>query len=335
MNNFLKAGNPFDRARRNLTIFYCGILLIILTAFSASLYTVQMGTISRVVIQREFGSRPPRLLTLDEVYEFREQAVTLRNSLIWNLVLIDLTILFAGTFLSYILAGKTLEPIKKTLDSQKNFIADASHELRTPLTAIISAAEVALRSHNKTREDYQKVLKQVHTVGNDMSLIVNELLTISKLGTTPYLGQKTNINLKVLLDQSLSQIRPMAENKDIEINVLKSEKVEVMGNPNKLKQLMIILLDNALKYNKKGGKVNISLINSPKKTLIIEDTGVGIEDEDLGNIFKRFYRGDKSRSTPGAGLGLSIAEDIALKHKAAIEVKSRVGKGSVFSVVFS
>lgn len=334
MNNFLNPKNPFDRARRNLTVFYCAILLVILVAFSASLYTVQMGTISRVVIQREFGNRPPRELTLDELLELREQAVALRNSLIWNLVLIDLTILCAGTLLSYILAEKTLEPIKNTLESQKNFIADASHELRTPLTAIISASEVALRSQRKTQSDYQKVLKQIHSVGQDMSLIVNELLTISKLGNNPYLQQKTKVNLKSLAEQALAEIKPMADSKKLKVSS-KLEKVEVEGDPNKLKQLVLILLDNAIKFSKEGGKINVGLVSSPKKTLIVEDTGEGIEQSDLKNIFKRFYRGDKSRTTPGAGLGLSIAEEIALMHKATIEVASEPKKGSSFSVIFS
>lgn len=332
----LNSLNPFQRARITLTVSYCAILILILALFSVSLYLAQMQDIHEVIFRRIPGTRYAFFINSASSLEIRNQMDDLRKRLILNLLLVDTVILFFGGILSYILAGFTLRPIQKSIKRQKEFIADASHELRTPVTAIYTASEVALRGVNKSKQDFKKVVEQTFQESLRMKKLVEGLLDLSRADMDGEIINMTNVNLNEIITQSINQMEPISSQKGIHLASGVFEQTSILGNPDKIKQLLLILLDNALKYTPPGGKVTIDLLSKPKPKLSVSDTGIGISSSDKTRIFERFFRGDKSRSkTEGIGLGLSIANSIAQKHHTQIQVFSEIGQGSIFSVEFA
>lgn len=328
--------DPFKRARITLTLWYCLILIFFLAIFSAAFYTAENRDIDRILIQRDFdqGTPPPVGLVVIRREVIHTQALELRRNLLIDLLVIDGLLLLAGGFLSYFLANKTLQPIQNIMDQQKQFIADASHELRTPLTAIISSSEVALRSKNRSTAHLRGSLEQIHQVGTRMGKIVESLLMLSRIELGAVKVEAKEVDLNEVLLSTISEMHSLIDQKGLKLNK-NLEPTLVKGDKERLKQLVLILLDNAIKYTPKGGEVTVNLIKAPKPTLEISDTGVGISKEDQKHIFERFYRAEKSRTTAGAGLGLSIARWIAHEHHASVQVESEPGKGSTFRIVFS
>lgn len=324
----------FSQARIRLSLWYCLILIIILFFFSISLFTTENSTLTRVVLLRDFGNQIPRTLTPLERADIRLQIRELRRTLIFNLLTINGLILLVGGGMSYFLAGKTLEPIRLSLKKQKEFLADASHELRTPLAAIQTSCEVALRSKSKSGNDLKKVIRQTYEESVRMGKLVGNLLTISRLDSFTDNVNLIPVSLTAVVTEAVEHLKPMAGDKKIKLNTSIAEKVSVLGDRDRLKELIMILLDNAVKYTPSGGTVTVSLYDHPAPAVTVTDTGMGIAPDDRRRIFERFYRGDKSRSTAGSGLGLPIARSIAKMHRAKISFTSGIGVGSIFSVEF-
>jgi signal transduction histidine kinase len=252
-----------------------------------------------------------------------------------SLVLINLAILLVAGFFGYVLSGLTLKPIQDMVDSQTRFVSDASHELRTPLTALKSSMEVFLRDKNATFAQARDLIKDsVHDV-DDLADLSHDLLQLSQYENISKGYALTAISTADFIKKAVENVQPLASQKNI---VLKNEVVGylVKGNEHSLKELFVILLDNAIKYSEKDTTIIISEKAHDKKlTIEVADQGVGISSEQLPNIFDRFYRGDSSRSkdkASGYGLGLAIAKKIVQLNKGQISVLSSVGKGSVFSV---
>ena len=324
----------FTNARLTLTLWYGLFLFFIVMAFSIVLFATETGNFARVVLQRNFGNRPPRILTVGEVQELQEQVEELRRSFILDLIIIDGVILFVGGGMGYVLAGKTLEPIHKTFEEQKNFLANASHEFRTPLAAIRTASEVVLRSKTKTKEDYKKVLEQTLQESSRLGIIADELLMLSRIDAGITKLQLSTCNVSEILENVLSEIAPMMAQKKLHLVKKIVPSATFSGDSNRLKQLILILLDNAVKFTKSGGTISVELEKSPKFTLSIKDTGSGIAEKDLPHIFDRFYQADTARGGNSAGLGLSIAQWIVSAHAGNITVQSKLHKGTQFTVHF-
>lgn len=326
--------NPFQKARIILSLWYIGVLLSILVFFSISLYTSQSRNFTRIVLERDFSSHIPRKLTISEILDIKEQIEELRISFIKNMVLLDTIIIVIGGGLSYFLAGKTLFPIKNVLEKQKEFIADASHELRTPISALRTASEVTLRKKNALKEDYKNILVQILDESKRMGNIVEDLLTLSRFDIENSLTKK-ECRLDEIVKEVIGELNPLIINKKLNLKNVTYGKTTILADKNKVKQLVLILLDNAIKYTKEEGTIFIKVKSKPKSTLSILDTGIGISEKDKNLIFERFYQVDKSRSDKGSGLGLSIAKKIADSHKAKITLESNLNKGSKFEVIFS
>ncbi len=217
----------------------------------------------------------------------------------------------------------------------REFTADASHELRTPLTVLRGEAEVALR-HPRTAEEYQQVLasslEEIHRMGR----IVEDLLLLAKgdLGEAPV--EKVLLRLEEVLGELAGRAAVLAEAKGLEFTWAGGPPLWVEADPLRLRQLVWNLLDNALKYTPKGGKVFLSHARSGPgwARITVKDTGIGIPPEHQAKIFERFYRVDKhrSRAQGGSGLGLAICRWIAVVHGGRIEVRSQPGRGSSFIV---
>lgn len=245
--------------------------------------------------------------------------VETKSRIFFSLLTLNTIILVFSGISGYFLAGKTLNPIQKMMDEQKEFVSNASHELRTPLASLKSQIEVALRSKKISELEFRELLQSNLDDVNNMANLSNYLLKLNKYQTKKIEFKKCDLSMIV---------KEVVGKKDIKINLVKTI---VNGDRDSLKELVNILVDNAIKYGN-GKEISISLKN---KTLKIVDNGMGISKEDLPHIFDRFFRGDKARSHDGYGLGLSIAKQIAENHNAKIKVESKLGAGTTFKVIFS
>lgn len=242
-----------------------------------------------------------------------------KSRILFSLLTINVAILVVSGVSGYFLAGKTLDPIQKMMDEQKDFISNASHELRTPLASLKSEIEVALRDKRLGLDQSKKLLQSNLEDVDNMTKLSNYLLKLNKFQGGKLEFKK--INLAEVIKHAVGK-------KNIKLTL---DKSVINGNEDSLAELVSILIDNAIKY---GGNedINITLKN---KTLTIVDKGMGISKEDLPHIFDRFFRGDKARNKDGYGLGLSIAKQIIDSHGAKIKVESKLGVGTTFKVIFS
>jgi heavy metal sensor kinase len=224
--------------------------------------------------------------------------------------------------------------LEDAFQRQRQFTADASHELRTPLTAIKGQAEVAL-SRPREAAAYREVLQTVNDEVDRLIRMVGSLLTLARAdaGQIPIACEP--VSLGDLVGAAAEQVRPMAEKRGLELHVAPDRSVLLQADEDLLLQLLLNLLDNAIKYTPAGGEVTVGWNQrGDQVALWVHDTGVGIDPEHLPHIFDRFYRADKARSRAegGAGLGLSISRWIAGAHGGSISVESAPGKGATFTV---
>ncbi|MCX7990662.1 MAG: HAMP domain-containing histidine kinase [Proteobacteria bacterium] len=227
-----------------------------------------------------------------------------------------------------------LDRFNKTCIQTAQFSADASHELRTPLTIIKGLIEVSLRSE-RTVEEYQDTLVSILEEIERMVRIVEDLLLISKSEAGEVLIEKREVNIKTLLTELCEQLSFFAEDKNIELIYTDIEDIIIMADALRLRQVFTNLIENAIKYNKDQGKVFVyTKRENEGLSIYVEDTGIGIKEEDIPHIFDRFFRADKSRKREigGAGLGLSICKWIIEGHNGYINVSSRFGEGTTFKV---
>lgn len=223
--------------------------------------------------------------------------------------------------------------LEASFNSIKQFTSNASHELRTPLAILKGEIELALKRCNSMQGMRDVLMSNLEEI-NRMSQIVNNLLTLAKTDMKIEL-EFEDVRLDEIIDEKFRQSRHIADEKGIAIKLLKNEEITVKGSPLQLRQLILNLIENAVKYTPEKGSVIISLEKYNGNALIkVSDTGVGIAREDIPHIFDRFYRVDKGRARTegGTGLGLSICNEIVLSHGGRIEVESEIGKGSTFMV---
>jgi heavy metal sensor kinase len=218
--------------------------------------------------------------------------------------------------------------------NSKRFVADASHELRTPLTILRGELETLIedsRLHAEARERAASLFEE--TVR--MTRIVEQLLTLSRLDAGEARAEWSRFDLAGLAKTTAEQMSLLAEDKGIAIACDANQSVQVEGDPARLKQVVVNLLDNAIKYTCRGGAVQLHVRQANGHAILeVQDNGTGIPPEALTHVFERFYRVDPSRCCDfeGAGLGLSIVESICAAHGAVVEAESTVGKGSCFRV---
>lgn len=333
MQDFIANLTQFTRTRLTLTFWYTFILFLILVAFSVALTITYSNDVTRIVLRQDFGNHVPKVLSRLEMRLILAQVRELRNTSRLDIMIIDLITLIVGAGLSYMLAGKTLQPIQKNMAGQKLFIADASHELKSPVTTIQSACEVVLRSPKKTREDYREVVEQVHEQSLRLGRLINDLLSLSVLDAGNKKIVKT-CSLSGIVEKEVEAMKPVFQKTKITLEKFITPKVVVNGDADKIQQLIVILLDNAIKFTSTGGKISVKVINKPQIQFIVQDTGIGIAHEKQKDIFRRFYQADGSHTGSGAGLGLAIAQSIMKLHKGKINVESKINKGSTFTCIF-
>lgn len=229
--------------------------------------------------------------------------------------------------------NEMLAELEKAFENQRRFVADASHELRAPLATLQGNLELLDRAANLSEEERRAIWRDIRDEVRRLGRLVSDLLSLARAEA----GQGLHLQ-PVELDRVVTDVlRPMrTEMAQHRLVVEHLEPVPVMGDADRLRELLVILLDNAIRYTPAGGEIRVGLRHTPGQevALSVADTGIGIAPEDLPHIFERFYRADKARSraTGGTGLGLAIARWIVEAHGGRIEVESQLGRGSRFTV---
>jgi signal transduction histidine kinase len=318
----------FKAARLKLTLWYLLIIMFISIAFSGVIYRMVSDEIERFARSPRF--RVENMMIGESMIDEAEGRVAL------SLIELNGIILVVSGTLGYFLAGLTLAPIQKMMEEQKRFVSDASHELRTPLTALKSTLEVGLRDKEMTVKDARKLIKDSIEESDKLTSLSDSLLELARLDGN---GKKTNfeeLKLSEIVTEAIKKIELKAKKKSIRITKM-TNSTKIKGNKEKMTELLLILLDNAVKYSPDHTKITVKAKEFKHQAIIkIRDHGIGISTKDLSHIFERFYRSDSARSKTdegGYGLGLAIAKKIVEEHSGKIAVKSIVGQGSEFKII--
>jgi two-component system OmpR family sensor kinase len=227
--------------------------------------------------------------------------------------------------------NESLERLENLFETQRRFLADVSHELRTPLTSIRGNVDLIRRMGEPDPESLDAITSEV----DRMTRMVQDLLLLAQAETGKLPMARAVVELDTLMLEVYQQAKMLAQDR-VEVLLGREDQARVLGDRDRLKQVLLNLVGNALEYTPPGGRVTLALsCVEDWARLTVTDTGPGIPQEELPHIFERFYRIDRSRrrtTTGGAGLGLSIAYWITRSHQGRLEVASDVGKGSTFSI---
>jgi signal transduction histidine kinase len=232
-------------------------------------------------------------------------------------------------------ANKALRKIDET---RRGFFADISHELRTPLTIIRGEGDIALRGKNKLVAEYKRSIARIVEQAKHLSVLVNDLLFIARAGAGAAKLNLQDIDLGTLLEKVCGDAKVIAHGKNVHVNYSNGAGHElVRGDPTRLRQLFLVLLDNAVRYSPSKGEVKVDIGSEGGEVAVhISDRGIGIAPEELEGIFERFRRGGHATelNEEGLGLGLPVAKAIVEAHKGRIEMASRLGEGTTVTVAF-
>jgi heavy metal sensor kinase len=231
--------------------------------------------------------------------------------------------------------NRMIERLEESFHQINRFSADASHELRTPLTVLQGELESVARTSSNLPAEIRDTIGSALEETHRLAKIVENLLAISRLEAGEARKQLERLDFAELARSTADQMQLLAEEKHIHLDCNGTEPVEVDADPARLKQVVVNLLDNAIKYTPESGTVSISVMKQDGRAVLeIADSGIGISSDDLPHIFDRFYRADKARSRQmgGTGLGLSIVRSICLAHDGQVKVESTEGQGSVFHI---
>jgi two-component system sensor histidine kinase CiaH len=236
---------------------------------------------------------------------------------------------------SYILSKKTLIPIAETLEKQTEFVQNASHELRTPLTIIQAKQELLLQEPNARIIDKSEDIVLTLNETKRMTKLTKDLMILARADDKRLTVNKEKVDIDNFIEELAKPYIEIAEldNKKLELKLEYNEEASI--DTNKIYQVLVILLDNAIKYTEQGDSIEIVTKSESGKCVIeVKDTGIGISEEGIKHIFDRFYREDKARNreTGGSGLGLSIADAIVKSHGGTIRASHNEPKGTIFTI---
>lgn len=231
--------------------------------------------------------------------------------------------------------NEMLASLELTLNRQRRFVSDASHELRTPVAVIRSKTDLALQQPGEL-EEYVTVLRQINGESERLGRLISDLLALARADEGKTHFEMETVPLHLLAEAVVANAEPLATERGISVHVEAAQPVNVCGDEARLIQVIMNLLDNAIRYTHAGGSVTLSIASTPEQaTLTVCDTGIGIPSEHLPHIFDRFYRVDSARThniDGNNGLGLAIVAWIVRIHRGTIDVESQPGYGSTFTV---
>jgi len=228
------------------------------------------------------------------------------------------------------------ESLRQIDETRRGFFADISHELRTPLTVIRGEGEIALRGANKPVPEYKRSIERIVEQAKHLSVLVNDLLFIARQGAGAARLNLQPIDLGDLLKKVCGDANVIAHGKGVDVAFVNGTAHDmVRGDPARLRQLFLVLLDNAVRYSKSKGAVKVEIGSADGEVRVrVSDRGIGIPPEELEGVFERFRRGGSAAAMneEGLGLGLPVAKAIVEAHKGRIEMASRPGEGTTVTV---
>jgi signal transduction histidine kinase len=227
------------------------------------------------------------------------------------------------------LAGKSLRPVRVAFERQHAFVSDASHELRTPLAVIRANAEFLQQEQPENVE-----VRDIVGETDRLSMLVDTLLAVAR-DDEGARASYTPVDLTDVVETAVASFQPLAGEQELELTYATPDQLMVTGDRDQLRQVLVILLDNAVRYTPTGGRIHVQARPDGKDAVLtVHDTGIGIPEQALERVFERFYRGDEARNrqSGGAGLGLAIARDLVTRHGGRISVTSTEGAGTTFTI---
>jgi len=235
----------------------------------------------------------------------------------------------------YVLIRKSTAPVERSMDQMRRFMADAAHELRTPITLLRTRAEVAAGQDRDATRD-ATTLQAIEREATRLGEITGDLLTLARADAGEWPVAREALYLDDAAAGAVEAARTLAEHKRVVMEVGTFEEAKILADPALVRRLLLIVLDNAIKFTPSGGRVRLDVsAQDGQAAVVVSDTGIGIPAEQLPHVFERFYRGDPARrEAEGAGLGLAIARWIADVHGARIDVGSQPGVGTRVTLRF-
>ena len=251
--------------------------------------------------------------------------------------LLSLLAFIVANFAGHIMAGKAIVPLKEAYERQRQFAADASHELRTPLSVVMASVDVLGNDRSIISPFLQQVIEDMRDEVKKMTKLVGDLLMVARSENQTFKLMTEKFDLIEAAYEVVRKMQPLADEKHIKLLFVKQEAVAIRADVQRIKQLLIILIDNALKYTPSHGVVTVKVDGDFEKNkirIMVRDTGIGISLKDQHKVFDRFYRVDRARSrdSGGNGLGLAIARDIVNLHNGELYIESKIGEGAAFIV---
>lgn len=239
--------------------------------------------------------------------------------------------LLASALISAVLAGRALQPIRAALRRQRDFVADAAHELRTPLAIMRGASELGLAA--RSMDEQGAALEQVLAQNAHLTRLVEDLSTLARADSGAVDLERAPVDLSRLVADTVAGVSVLAEERGMRLAVEAAGVTRVVGDAGRLRQALLILLDNALKYTPDDGAITVSVVRQGEQVrLWVQDSGPGLAPEDLPHLFERFYRADKARSSAGSGLGLAIGRWIAEAHGGRITAANAPERDALFTI---
>lgn len=266
-----------------------------------------------------------------------DRELSFMKVLLTTLLILNVISIFLLALINWLLVGKSIVPVRHAWEQQKEFIADASHEIRTPLSVIQANLDALTANPDLSVVENLRWINNIKTETQQMAKLTEDLLLLAKKDANQLLFQREYIDLSRVVQETVEELRPLYKQAKIKLELNNKSKVHLLADEFRMKQLLVILLDNALKYTLENGTVEVNINSNDGEVLLeIIDSGIGIKKEEQQLIFERFYRVDKTRSREagGTGLGLPIAAWIIEEHEGTIELTSSVNVGTIFRIKF-
>lgn len=310
----------FAQTRRRLTLLYLGLFSLVIGLFSL----VFLLAIA-VALQPDFDIAPE--LTNEQVAQLAYHSAIERIGI--ALVVADIAVLGIVGVVAWVLAARTLQPIREAHERQSRFVADASHEMRSPLTAIRTTTESALIPGTSSI-DRENALRQIAVASERLGRLSMDLLLLAQSDDASLAPHREAFDLSVNVSEAL-QLRT-ADVKTSRIHVSLTPDLSVSGDPDEVARILDNLVDNALRYGGPRVVVRVSTRATDREAILeVADTGPGIAEADRERIFEPFHRLRADADAPsGTGLGLSIAASLARRNRGRLTLESQPGRGSVF-----
>ena len=244
---------------------------------------------------------------------------------------------FSKDEFNYLLIFRETTEVKKILTLRSEFIANASHELKTPISIIKGIAETLEKYGDEDKETFKDFLKKLIDESNRAQLLIEDLLSLNQAEMRQHILPEKEVNLMKVLDNIFVGLNELAKKNKIKLSKeLEKKEYLINGDENDIRIAFVNLIENALKYNNTGQSVNIKIFENDLKIIFeVKDDGPGIHENHISRLTERFYRVNSDIRNSGTGLGLSIVKNIVSRHKAQLEIESKLGIGSSFSIIFN